>query len=145
MAKRSAGGAAAIHAARARNFKAQLDQIEQALVREGISGDIETPVGPARVPFLKGKKLTFVPILRAGNGLLDGLLELVPSARVTFCDFEASFCAKPASKKRSIGMSRPSSHTTGAAASWPWSCQVQLGVMMKSPGCIVVRSPSTAV
>jgi uracil phosphoribosyltransferase len=44
--------------------------------------DIETPVGPARVPFLKGKKLTFVPILRAGNGLLDGLLELVPSARV---------------------------------------------------------------
>ena len=44
--------------------------------------DIETPVGPARVPFLKGKKLTFVPILRAGSGLLDGLLELVPSARV---------------------------------------------------------------
>ena len=44
--------------------------------------DIETPVGPARAPFLKGKKLTFVPILRAGNGLLDGLLELVPSARV---------------------------------------------------------------
>ena len=43
---------------------------------------IETPVGPAQVPFLKGKKLTFVPILRAGNGLLDGLLELVPSARV---------------------------------------------------------------
>jgi uracil phosphoribosyltransferase len=44
--------------------------------------DIETPVGPARVPFLKGKKLTFVPILRAGSGLLDGLLDLVPSARV---------------------------------------------------------------
>jgi uracil phosphoribosyltransferase len=44
--------------------------------------DIETPVGPARVPFLKGKKLTFVPILRAGSGLLDGLLELLPSARV---------------------------------------------------------------
>ena len=44
--------------------------------------DIETPVGPARVPFLKGKKLVFVPILRAGNGLLDGLLDLVPSARV---------------------------------------------------------------
>jgi len=44
--------------------------------------DIETPVGPARVPFLAGKKLVPVPILRAGNGLLDGLLELVPSARV---------------------------------------------------------------
>ena len=44
--------------------------------------DIETPVGPTRAPFLKGKKLVFVPILRAGNGLVDGLLDLVPSARV---------------------------------------------------------------
>jgi uracil phosphoribosyltransferase len=44
--------------------------------------DIETPVGPMRAPFLKGKKLVFVPILRAGSGLLDGLLDLVPSARV---------------------------------------------------------------
>ncbi len=44
--------------------------------------DIETPVGPARVPFLAGKKLVLVPILRAGGGLLDGLLELAPSARV---------------------------------------------------------------
>ena len=43
---------------------------------------IETPVGPMQAPFLKGKKLVFVPILRAGMGLLDGLLELVPSARV---------------------------------------------------------------
>lgn len=43
---------------------------------------IETPVGPTEAPFLKGKKLVFVPILRAGNGLLDGLLELTPSARV---------------------------------------------------------------
>ena len=44
--------------------------------------DIETPVCPTRAPFLKGKKLVFVPILRAGNGLVDGLLDLVPSARV---------------------------------------------------------------
>jgi uracil phosphoribosyltransferase len=43
---------------------------------------IETPVGPTRAPFLQGKKLVFVPILRAGTGLLDGLLDLVPSARV---------------------------------------------------------------
>jgi uracil phosphoribosyltransferase len=35
-----------------------------------------------QAPVLKGKKLVFVSILRAGNGLLDGLLELVPSARV---------------------------------------------------------------
>ena len=44
--------------------------------------DVETPVGPTRAPFLKGKKLVFVPILRAGHGLLDGLLDLAPSARV---------------------------------------------------------------
>lgn len=43
---------------------------------------IETPLGPTDAPFLVGKKLVFVPILRAGLGLLDGMLELVPSARV---------------------------------------------------------------
>lgn len=43
---------------------------------------IETPLGPMEAPFIKGKKLVFVPILRAGMGLLDGLLDLVPSARV---------------------------------------------------------------
>jgi uracil phosphoribosyltransferase len=43
---------------------------------------IETPIGPMLAPFLKGKKLVFVPILRAGSGLLEGLLDLVPSARV---------------------------------------------------------------
>ena len=44
--------------------------------------EIETPLGPTKAPFLVGKKLVFVPILRAGLGLLDGLLELVPAARV---------------------------------------------------------------
>ena len=44
--------------------------------------DIETPVGPMEAPILAGKKLVLVSILRAGNGLLDGMLELVPSARV---------------------------------------------------------------
>ncbi len=44
--------------------------------------DIETPLERARVPVLTGKKLCLVSILRAGNGILDGLLDLVPSARV---------------------------------------------------------------
>jgi uracil phosphoribosyltransferase len=44
--------------------------------------DIETPLERARLPVLAGKKLCLVSILRAGNGLLDGMLELVPSARV---------------------------------------------------------------
>lgn len=43
---------------------------------------IETPLGATNAPFLMGKKLVFVPILRAGLGLLDGMLELVPNARV---------------------------------------------------------------
>ena len=43
---------------------------------------IETPLTHARVPMLSGKKLTFISILRAGNGLLEGLVDLVPSARV---------------------------------------------------------------
>ena len=43
---------------------------------------IETPLAPMDAPILEGKKLVFVPILRAGQGLLDGMLELVPSARV---------------------------------------------------------------
>lgn len=46
------------------------------------SKDIETPVGPMEAPILAGKKLVLVSILRAGNGLLEGMLELVPSARV---------------------------------------------------------------
>lgn len=45
---------------------------------------IETPMGPMTAPTLKGRKLALVSILRAGNGLLDGILELVPSARVGF-------------------------------------------------------------
>ncbi len=45
---------------------------------------IETPMGEMEAPVLKGKKLVLVSILRAGNGLLDGILELVPSARVGF-------------------------------------------------------------
>ncbi len=43
---------------------------------------IETPLEEMQSPLLEGKKLCFVPILRAGNGILDGMLDLVPSARV---------------------------------------------------------------
>ena len=44
--------------------------------------DIDTPLAPMRAPVLAGKKLVFAPILRAGVGFLDGMLNLVPSARV---------------------------------------------------------------
>lgn len=45
---------------------------------------IETPLEEMDAPVLAGKKLALVSILRAGNGMLDGVLELVPSARVGF-------------------------------------------------------------
>ncbi|MCF4097465.1 uracil phosphoribosyltransferase [Maritalea mediterranea] len=45
--------------------------------------DIETPIQKMQSPALKGKKLVFASILRAGNGLLEGMLDLVPSARVS--------------------------------------------------------------
>ncbi len=44
--------------------------------------DVTTPLESTRSPKLEGKKLCFVSILRAGNGLLDGMLDLIPSARV---------------------------------------------------------------
>ena len=43
---------------------------------------IDTPLETMDAPFLAGRKLVLVSILRAGNGLLDGMLDLVPSARV---------------------------------------------------------------
>jgi uracil phosphoribosyltransferase len=43
---------------------------------------IETPLESMQARRLSGKKLVFAPILRAGDGLLDGMLDLVPSARV---------------------------------------------------------------
>lgn len=44
--------------------------------------EIETPLEKMKGPMLKGKKLAIVPILRAGLGMVDGMLSLVPSAKV---------------------------------------------------------------
>jgi uracil phosphoribosyltransferase len=44
--------------------------------------EIETPLATMQAPILAGKKLVFAPILRAGLGLIEGMLDLVPSARV---------------------------------------------------------------
>ena len=43
---------------------------------------IETPLMPTEAKLLAGKKVCIISILRAGNGLLDGMLDLIPSARV---------------------------------------------------------------
>ena len=71
-------------------FRQLLREISQLLAYEVTRGlpmttrKIETPVEPMDAPVLDGKKLALVSILRAGNGLLDGVLELIPSARVGF-------------------------------------------------------------
>ena len=44
--------------------------------------EIETPLEKMQSPMIDGKKLVFASILRAGNGMLDGLLRVVPNARV---------------------------------------------------------------
>ena len=44
--------------------------------------EIETPICPMKTKIISGKKLAVVPILRAGLGMVDGLLELVPVAKV---------------------------------------------------------------
>lgn len=46
--------------------------------------EVETPLEKMQAPTIAGKKLALVSILRAGNGLLDGILELIPNARVGF-------------------------------------------------------------
>ena len=71
-------------------FRQLLREISQFLAYE-VTRDlpvgtrtIETPVAEMEAPVLAGKKLALISILRAGNGLLDGVLELIPSARVGF-------------------------------------------------------------
>ena len=44
--------------------------------------DIETPLTKMRAPVLEGKKIVLISVLRAGTGMLDGMLRIVPSARV---------------------------------------------------------------
>ena len=70
------------------NFRRLLEEIAHLLCYE-VTRDlelttvtVETPLGFMEAPTLAGKKLVFASVLRAGNGLLEGMLDLVPSARV---------------------------------------------------------------
>ena len=69
-------------------FRALLREISMLLAYE-VTRDmpltyepINTPLASMQAPVLAGKKLVVVSIMRAGNGILDGMLELIPSARV---------------------------------------------------------------
>jgi uracil phosphoribosyltransferase len=69
-------------------FRALLREISMLLAYEVCRDmpttlvDIETPIAPMKSPMLDGKKIVLVSILRAGLGILEGMLDLVPSARV---------------------------------------------------------------
>ncbi|MET4129280.1 uracil phosphoribosyltransferase [Roseovarius sp. MBR-6] len=71
-------------------FRQLLREISQLLAYEVTRSlpmstrPIETPLTEMDAPVLAGRKLALISILRAGNGLLDGMLELIPSARVGF-------------------------------------------------------------
>lgn len=72
------------------SFRRLLREITQLLAYEVTremeltTRSIETPLEEIEAPILEGKKLALVSILRAGNGMLDGVLELIPAARVGF-------------------------------------------------------------
>ncbi len=70
------------------NFRALLQEISMLMAYEVTRDlpltltDIETPLAPMRAPLIDGKKVVLVAILRAGVGMLDGMLHVLPSARV---------------------------------------------------------------
>ena len=86
--------------------------------------EIETPLQPMSAPKIAGKKVVIAPILRAGLGMVDGLLNLIPSARVghigMYRDEETCkpvfyYYKMPAHKDRLVIVSDPMLATGGSA------------------------------
>ena len=74
----------------AKEFRELLEEISMLMVYEVTRDlptkevEIETPITMAKTKVLAGRKLALVPILRAGMGMLDGMLTLLPAAKVGF-------------------------------------------------------------
>ena len=72
-----------------RSFRQLTAEVGSLLTYEATSDleledyQVDTWMGPAPAQRIKGKRVTVVPILRAGIGMLDGVLELIPSAKVS--------------------------------------------------------------
>jgi len=70
------------------SFRALLTEISMLLAYEATRDmklgevEIETPLAKMHAPLLEGKKVVLIGIMRAGQGILDGMLQLIPSARV---------------------------------------------------------------
>ncbi len=77
-----------------RDFRALSSEIATLLTYEATKDlEVETKTvmgwaGEVEVQRIKGKKITLVPILRAGIGMLDGVLELIPGAKVSVVGFQ---------------------------------------------------------
>lgn len=73
---------------RTSDFRALLREISMLLAYEvcrdmnTVEVEIETPLQPMKAPVLEGKKIVLISVLRAGSGILDGMLGILPSARV---------------------------------------------------------------
>ena len=71
-----------------KEFRELLDEISMLMAYESTRDlpteevEIETPIMPCKTRMLSGKKLGVVPILRAGLGMLDGVLQIIPAAKV---------------------------------------------------------------
>jgi uracil phosphoribosyltransferase len=86
--------------------------------------EIETPLMKMNAPTISGKKVVIAPILRAGLGMVDGLLELIPSARVGHigmyrdeqtCKPVFYYYKMPANKERMVIVTDPMLATGGSA------------------------------
>ena len=101
-----------------------------------VSKTIETPMRPMEAPVIDGKKIVFVSILRAGNGILDGMLRILPSARVghvglyrdpkTLTAVEYYFKMPPEMSKRNVIVVDPmlaTGHSAAAAVSRVKECR----------------------
>ncbi len=86
--------------------------------------EIETPIKKMRAPKISGKKVVIVPILRAGLGMVDGLISLIPSARIghigMYRDEETCtpvfyYYKMPENKDRLVIVSDPMLATGGSA------------------------------
>lgn len=86
--------------------------------------EIETPLMPMKAPKIAGKKVVIVPILRAGLGMVDGLMKLMPSARIghigMYRDEETSkpvfyYYKMPKGKDRLVLLTDPMLATGGSA------------------------------
>lgn len=86
--------------------------------------EIETPLMPMKAPKIAGKKVVIVPILRAGLGMVDGLMKLMPSARIGHigmyrdeetCQPVFYYYKMPAGKERLVLLTDPMLATGGSA------------------------------